>query len=76
MVVATDGAKISFGGSSVLNSLVLAPPDANMKNFGSIGNKIQKLVSGVDLMHFGPIDRFLSPKNFFDPGGSRLRVDI
>ena len=41
-----------------------APPDANIKNFGSIGNKIQKLVSDVDLMHFGPIDRFRSPKNF------------
>ena len=30
-----------------------APPDANIKNFGSIGNKIQKIVSDVDLMQYG-----------------------
>ena len=45
----------------------LAPPETFWKKFGSIGNKIQKWISGVDLMHFGPIERILSPKNEFAP---------
>ena len=76
MIVATGGAKISFGRSSVLNSLVLAPPDANIKNFCSIGNKIQKLVSGVDLMHFGPIERNLSPKNRIRPPPGQAKYGL
>ena len=47
----------------------LAPPETFWKNFCSIGNFSRKLVSCVDLMHFGPIERFLSPKNQFCPGG-------
>ena len=35
------------------------------QNMCSTGNKIQKHVSGVGLMHFGPIERILSPKNAF-----------
>ena len=49
------------------NCDLLAPPETFSHNFCSIGNFFQKWISGVGLMHFGPIERILSPKNQFRP---------
>ena len=37
---------------------------SSSESFGSTGTKIQKEIPGVDLMHFGSIERILGPKRF------------
>ena len=54
------------------NREYFAPPETFLKNFCSIGNFFRKWISGVDLMHFGPIERILSPKIDFDRGGVKV----
>ena len=49
--------------------IFLAPPETFFKKKCSTGNFFRKWISGVDLMHFGPIERILSPNYEFSRGG-------